>query len=448
MRRWSERGLTVLLVVLVVAVMEVCSFLALSALGRRWMTYGRAAQLRREAQASRPGREEDLTEADAAQPEWISQGVAHPFVGSVLSNSFRTAIRQRIAGNEGVEYGLDLVEPGAFHPHAPDTPVVAITGGSFAGQIAWGGSRRLRAGLLAGLGSAFKRIIVVNLSIPGYKQPQQLMMLNYMLALGAHFDAVINIDGFNDIALGPTENQPKGVAAFYPRTWYYHARNFDPETRLVIAELAGLTDRRAAWARRFSVAPLRFSMTATVVWVLLDRRLALAVAAKKTELARRTDSGATYTVTGPPRHYRTLGEINQELADIWRRSSLQMHRLAKGSGILYYHFLQPNQYVPGSKPMGAQEQRQALDLFHPYRTVVVDGYPRLIAGGQQLAQEGVRFYDLTRIFASVPEPRYIDTCCHVNPAGSEQVAAAVVEAILRDVRGPRRGEPAARPPAR
>ena len=35
--------------------------------------------------------------------------------------------------------------------------------------------------------------------MPGYKQPQQLMAYNYLLSLGAEFDAVINIDGYNVI---------------------------------------------------------------------------------------------------------------------------------------------------------------------------------------------------------------------------------------------------------
>jgi len=36
----------------------------------------------------------------------------------------------------------------------------------------------------------------------GYKQPQQLLVLSYFLSIGQPFDMVMNIDGFNEVALG------------------------------------------------------------------------------------------------------------------------------------------------------------------------------------------------------------------------------------------------------
>ncbi|MGV2341075.1 MAG UNVERIFIED_CONTAM: hypothetical protein LVR18_46165 [Planctomycetaceae bacterium] len=55
----------------------------------------------------------------------------------------------------------------------------------------------------------------MRLALPGYKQPQQLMALNYVLSLGGEFDAVLNIDGFNDGALSILENaQPKASIAY------------------------------------------------------------------------------------------------------------------------------------------------------------------------------------------------------------------------------------------
>ena len=41
----------------------------------------------------------------------------------------------------------------------------------------------------------------------GYKQPQQLLVLAYFLSIGQPFDLVINIDGFNEVALSPLNNQ-------------------------------------------------------------------------------------------------------------------------------------------------------------------------------------------------------------------------------------------------
>ncbi len=54
---------------------------------------------------------------------------------------------------------------------------------------------------------ANKEIIVMDFASGGYKQPQQLLILNYFLAIGQTFDVVINIDGFNEVALSNLNNQ-------------------------------------------------------------------------------------------------------------------------------------------------------------------------------------------------------------------------------------------------
>jgi hypothetical protein len=110
-----------------------------------------------------------------------------------------------------------------------------------------------------------------------------------------------------------------------------------------------------------------------------------------------------------------------------------MHHLATAYGITYLHFLQPNQYVPGSKPMGSQEMRMAFNENHRCRQHVLAGYPLLIEEGQQLASAGVSFHDLTRLFAQAETPIYIDTCCHYNETGQKLLAAAAAESILDEL---------------
>jgi len=43
----------------------------------------------------------------------------------------------------------------------------------------------------------------------GYKQPQQALILAYFLSIGQPFDLVINIDGLNEVALSPINNQQR-----------------------------------------------------------------------------------------------------------------------------------------------------------------------------------------------------------------------------------------------
>ena len=55
-------------------------------------------------------------------------------------------------------------------------------------------------------------------------------------------------------------------------------------------------------------------------------------------------------------------------------------------------------------------------------------YPLLQEAGVALAAEGVRFHDLTAVFADHPESIYIDTA-HVNRLGGQILAEAIEAAI-------------------
>jgi len=70
---------------------------------------------------------------------------------------------------------------------------------------------------------AFRRVCrvppnLVILGFPGYKQPQQLLALAYFLSLGAEYDLIINLDGYNDIVLPVTDNYNLGSTPFSPGT--------------------------------------------------------------------------------------------------------------------------------------------------------------------------------------------------------------------------------------
>ena len=59
---------------------------------------------------------------------------------------------------------------------------------------------------------------VFNAALGGYKQPQQLNILSFLLLQGYRFDAVVNLAGFNEIALPLAENFPKGHSLVLPRS--------------------------------------------------------------------------------------------------------------------------------------------------------------------------------------------------------------------------------------
>jgi hypothetical protein len=167
--------------------------------------------------------------------------------------------------------------------------------------------------------------------------------------------------------------------------------------------------------------------------VALARRPLARAATRDRGLASRIPSPARpYAARGPS---LLLGDPEDPLAllvGLWERASLQLDRLCRGNGIAYYHFLQPNQYVAGSKPFSDWEREHAIRVDNRYADGVVAGYPLLREAGLRLREGGVRFVDLSGIFRDAAETIYFDDCCHMNERGHARLAAAIAERMLSD----------------
>ena len=128
-----------------------------------------------------------------------------------------------------------------------------------------------------------------------------------------------------------------------------------------------------------------------------------------------------------------------DIARNWGKSSVLLHNLMQTQGGLYFHFLQPNQYVAGSKPLGEQERKVAIHLVSPYRRPVEIGYPYLQAMGASLRGAGIWFEDLTPVFAGMDQELYNDNCCHLNNEGNLILARAIAAAIIAYMSNPAGG---------
>lgn len=317
--------------------------------------------------------------------------------------------------------------------------VVVITGGSVALNL-YGTSAALLAQQLTSLARFTDyNVRIVCLALPGFKQPQQLMTLNYFLAQNAQFDLLINLDGFNDITQPLITNRPIGLALIYPGTWRALAGAVpDTASLLLFANILQLQEQRRDSRSTLATSPFRNSAFLFSVWKGLDRRLeretyglrerwtALALERPKTPLG-----------AGPSFESEPLdpAQALREAVDIWSASSLQMAYLCKGNGIPYFHFLQPNQYVPKSKVMSEEERRIAIQKG-PYQNIVREGYPLLIEAGRRLREKGVHFEEMTRVFEDISESIYVDNCCHVNEEGSDIMAMYIAQTIVRELRDP------------
>jgi hypothetical protein len=133
-----------------------------------------------------------VTAAGGEWPAVSSHQAVHPYVGYVLDPD----------ALEGVNSLGFLQFPQDIPRRAPGRTVVALTGGSVAMMLYEGAGDRLRQEIERRLPG--QQVDICCLAVLGHKQPQQIMAVNYLGCLGAEFDVVVNLDGFNEIAFPPT----------------------------------------------------------------------------------------------------------------------------------------------------------------------------------------------------------------------------------------------------
>lgn len=421
----------VVLALLVFLAAEVLSFLGLSALERKWVSYRSLAEARQGILSDdfeRSSPDQRALHQTRRFQQHFGINVLHPFVGFVSLP--RDEVRKRAGFRPGAaNLGFPDNHFSLVQKPSDDKIVVGLFGGSVANILANVAFDQLSQEIAAIPRFAGKKVILTHAALGGFKQPQQLMALNYFIALGGHFDVLINLDGFNEVALPGPDLVAKGVFPHYPRDWYFRTAGMDSELRLSLGRIEVLRDQRRKSARFFSGPMIRRSFTSALLWSLRDQRLDGRLASAQLELMDREGGSKSFQTRGPRRKYPQPKDLYLDLTAMWIRSSQQMHVIANGLGAEYYHFLQPNQYVEGSKVLTQEELQKAFQADHRYRTGVVEAYPLLRSAGEKARAEGLPFTDLTQIFRDLPQTIYTDSCCHFNLQGNYLLARAVVETI-------------------
>jgi hypothetical protein len=314
--------------------------------------------------------------------------------------------------------------------------VVAIFGGSFAYGVSNSSTPGLLEQELAALPEySGKEIVVHTFSLGGYKQPQQLMALNYHLLKGFEFDLVINIDGFNEIVLPIVDGINRGTNPAFPRGWASRLRgSYNKELLVLYGNQELIKKKRVKMAETMDSSILKYSVIANAIWRSRDERQVKNISDIQTRLVTYSSSKlfrTRYAARGPDYLVESREQLFRDLATAWAKSSQLMFALAKANNIGYFHFLQPNQYVAGTKPMSVEEQEIAILENHPYRREAIDGYPFLIDAGNELRDSGVPYFDLTQLFKDNDEVLYFDACCHLNQKGYDYIIREIVETVGR-----------------
>ncbi|MBI5758145.1 MAG: hypothetical protein HZA46_06480 [Planctomycetales bacterium] len=354
--------------------------------------------------------------------------VFHPYLGWVLNPALHPGMDAAGRHFTVNEYGL--LDNGSPIRHRDQNKViVAFAGGSVSWHVSAEGDNVFVQELKKNERFRGKDIEIVRLAMSGYKEPQQLLLLTYLLSLGAEYDILINIDGYNETALHENENANQQVFPPYPRAWWARVeRQPDPRTIDLFYRVIVTRQDRQAWAQFCNRLPLQRLNTVNFLWKSGDARYAQRLLADNIALVQERVRHPGYHITGPRQRFAGQPEVRQFLVDYWARSSVTLGRLCHAHAIEYHHVLPPNQYLEGSKPMSFEERQQAIYLEGTGQTAA-EMYPTLVAQGKQLVDRGINFHDLSMLFVNVEEPLYVDMCCHYNPTGNELVARAIARHI-------------------
>lgn len=329
-------------------------------------------------------------------------------------------------------YGMSSL---AAHPYPykkqNDEFVVAVLGGSVADLFANLGEKYVRRIAREQFGLQHP-IVLLNLATGGYKQPQQLFHLQFALLAGFEIDAVLNLDGFNDLVLA-RQNLASGINPLYPSGHHMGLMSKlsgipDRASIAAMAEYYALHEKEAAWLGLLQDGPLAYSVFAALLGDLASKRSRAQISQLEYRLTEQAQQGLDSAFLGPPLPEADL----QTPIQVWQRASRLLYATAKANGLVYLHALQPNQYLEGSKPLSEQEKQSAYNPAHPWGKIVRAAYPALRAAGAELRAEGVPFYDLTQVFAEHPETVYTDDCCHFGDRGNEILAQALLPLMLQE----------------
>ena len=313
--------------------------------------------------------------------------------------------------------------------------IVGVTGGSVASELFLFSRDILREALQDQPQFANRDVQIHSFALAGMKQPQQLMALNWLLILGYHLDLVVNLDGFNEVALPFGDNKRLGVFPGYPRNWRgYAARTLDAETISYSGRLEANKRTTETWRKRFSNRTFRNSSAALLTWsrilAVLERERSSTEHALRQHLENPKSLDAQ--TRGPASYATTPRQVVAQSVQYWERASRQMAILSRANDIAYWQFLQPNLYFPDTKPLSEWETAEvetARSNSYRYGRAAELGYRALEAAGTDLITQGVAFIDLSHTFETITETMYRDSCCHYTVKGYNQIAIDIAAAI-------------------
>lgn len=365
----------------------------------------------------------------------------HPFFGYVMKPGAFTNEKLKLKVNK---HGFFSLYEYPFVKTNKKQFIIGVFGGSVANNLAVEEYKNqiLSKKLQIYPEFADREIVVLNFGNGGYKQPQQLLILNYFLALGQELDLVINIDGFNEVALSNLNNKAEveigmpSVQHIQPLTGLAN-NNLPPEAMSSIVEINETKKQLKAGIDKLQTCQLALCHAVTSLQVKqLVNNYQQAVVKYDSQVKQSNSDTANSSIVYIPKADSVLQDAAafEKMASMWYKSSIGMNQILSSRKIKYFHFIQPNQYYPTKRAFTAKEKEIAINKESPYIEGVKKGYPVLLSKVDDLQKARVNVFNAVNILDNTKETVYKDACCHYNSVGEEVLANYVSRSIIKIVR--------------
>lgn len=365
----------------------------------------------------------------------------HPFFGYVQKQGTFTKKQINLQVNR---QGFFSQQEYPFIKTSKNQVIIGIFGGSVANNFAVDEyeSKLLSRKLKSYPEFDNKEIVVLNFANGGYKQPQQLLILNYFLALGQEFDMVINIDGFNEVALSNLNNKSQ-LDIGMPSVQHVQALtdlandNLSPEVMASIVKINENKKQLKTTITQLQNCQLALCNAVTSIQMRLllkDYQQEIIKYDKqvKKSKADTQNRGTVYV----PKEDTILDSASafSKMVSLWSESSVMMNQVLSTRKIKYFQFVQPNQYYPTKRVFTDKEKEFAIMKDSPYIEGVTKGYPLLLSKIDDLQKAGVNVFSGVNILDNTKETVYKDSCCHYNLVGQEIFTNYISRSIIKVLR--------------
>ena len=370
----------------------------------------------------------------------------HPYWGYVpqkttLRNYLPRERLDRLYGKSLIPEWIDVGvnEYGFFteytYPYVPlkNEFVVGVFGGSVAHWFSLQARQSFISKLAESPALKDKKIIILNFAAGGFKQPQQILILSHFLSIGQQFDLVVNIDGFNEVALSSI-NYKYNLDPSMPSHGHIvnlaRLASFDNIDDDYLSQY--LTIRRDSERIRHL---MNFKSKNNFAFVDLFLEVFLRFNFNRfRQMKERLENIDNANLEGSmvdllePTGDLEPDDLYQYISQIWLNSSVMMRDLLIPKGANYIHILQPNQYHGGRELVAGEEYAYSENSI--FRWGVETGYPVLIERSHELIENNINFFDMSAAFNDIEEIIYSDDCCHYNQFGNEFLGIGIAEKVL------------------